>query len=283
MSVSIVIPSYNRPDRLGLCLAALAKLDGGPYEIVVVDDGSATPLAPVCAQFGSNVRCIRQENAGPAKARNTGAKAAGGDFIAFTDDDCQPEPGWIMALVAAHGGDPSRLVGGRVDNILTDNIFAAASQSLCDYLYEYFGAEQGSSPFFTSNNMGCSRQRFLEIGGFDETFPLAAAEDREFGMRWRELGGELIYAPDAIMGHAHHLTLSRFWRQHANYGRGARHLHGVVDKRGTPRPKLESARFYFGLMSFPVRKGRRRGVSQAALLFLSQVAMTRGYFLPQVR
>jgi GT2 family glycosyltransferase len=283
MSVSIVVPSFNRPDRLELCLAALAKLDGGPYEIVVVDDGSAKPLAPVCARFGPNVRCIRQENAGPAKARNTGAKAAGGEFIAFTDDDCQPEPGWILALAAAHAGDPMRLVGGRVDNILTDNTFAAASQSLCDYLYDYFGAEDGASPFFTSNNIGCSRRRFLEIGGFDETFPLAAAEDRDFGMRWRDTGGQLVYAPDAIVGHAHHLTLARFWRQHVNYGRGARHLHSVIDGRGTSRPKLESARFYLGLMTYPLRKRSRRGLRQSALLFLSQVAMTRGYFFPQGR
>jgi glycosyltransferase involved in cell wall biosynthesis len=283
MSVSIVIPSYNRPDRLALCLSALAKLDGGPYEIVVVDDGSAEPLAPVCAQYGANVRCIRQENAGPAKARNTGARAAGGDFIAFTDDDCQPAPGWIRALLAAHAGDPLRLVGGRVDNLLTGNVFAAASQSLCDYLYDYFGADAGAAPFFTSNNMGCARRRFEEIGGFDETFPLAAAEDREFGMRWRETGGQLVYAPEAVVGHAHHLTLGRFWRQHRNYGRGARHLHKVIDRRGTSRPRLESARFYLGLVSYPIRTRQRGGLSQAALLVLSQVAMTRGYFLPQGR
>jgi len=283
MSISIVIPSYNRPDRLERCLTALAALEGGPFETIVVDDGSSMPLAPVCAGFGPHVRCIRQENAGPATARNTGARSAMGDFLAFTDDDCQPEPDWIRRLVAAHGGDPMRLVGGRVENLLTANVFAESSQSLCDFLYDYYDAGAGGAPFFTSNNIGCSRSRFFSIGGFDETFPLAAAEDRDFGMRWRDAGGSLVYAPDAVVGHAHPLTLGRFWRQHVNYGRGARHLHGVVDRRGSRRPKLESARFYLGLVGHPLRRGLRDGLGQSALLALSQVAIIAGYLRPPGR
>jgi GT2 family glycosyltransferase len=223
------------------------------------------------------VRCLRQANAGPAAARNAGAAAARAGFLAFTDDDCQPEPGWVAALRAAQAGDAARLVGGRVTNLLPDNPYSAASQALCDYLYDYFGAAAGAAPFFTSNNIGCDRARFLAIGGFDASFPLAAAEDRDFGLRWRAAGGALAYAPAAVVGHAHRLTLRGFFRQHANYGRGARHLHKVMDGRGDRRPKLEAARFYLGLVSYPLRRPGRARLTQAALLGLSQVAMVAGY------
>ncbi|MDV4144316.1 MULTISPECIES: glycosyltransferase family 2 protein [Shimia] len=277
MSVSIIIPSFNRPDRLRGCLEALSRLDGGPYETIVVDDGSPEPLAPICAEFGDTVQCLRQENAGPAKARNAGAAAATGDFLVFTDDDCRPEPGWVTALLAAQGGAEDALIGGYVVNLLEDNIYATASQTLCDFLYDYFEASEGNTPFFTSNNIGCARSGFLKLGGFDETFPLAAAEDRDFGMRWREEGGRLVYAPDAVVGHAHELSFRRFMRQHSNYGKGARHLHKVLDSREAEAVKFEGLKFYVRLLSYPWTGDRQMRLQQTFLMFLSQVAMVGGY------
>lgn len=274
---AVVIPSYNRPDRLRSCLEALTRLDGPAPEIIVVDDGSETPLAPVCAEFGERVTCIRQCNAGPAAARNAGARAAEAPFVAFTDDDCRARPGWLTALRAAQNGDPKALVGGHVENALAGNVYAAASQSLCDYLYGYFDAAGGASPFFTSNNIGCDRKAFLDLGGFDDTFPLAAAEDRDFGLRWRAAGGALTFAPDAVIDHAHPLTLRRFLRQHANYGRGAHHLHAVMDARGDERPKREALGFYLGLLAHPLRAREAAWPAQTALMGLSQAAMIWGY------
>lgn len=282
--IAIVVPSFARPERLAACLESLAAQDGGPYRTFVVDDGSPEPLAPICAGRGW-VTCIRQQNAGPAAARNSGASAAkdaGASFLCFTDDDCHPRPGWVSALNAAQDGDDARLVGGQVENALEGNVYAAASQSLCDYLYEYFGAAEGRAPFFTSNNLGCSAEGFESMGGFDDTFPLAAAEDRDFGLRWRDAIGPLVFAPDAVVDHAHALTLARFWRQHANYGRGARHLHRVMASRDDPRPRRERAAFYAGLLAHPLRRPGRSCLGQSALMGLSQVAMVVGY-LSQAR
>ncbi len=276
-AASVIVPSFNRPDRLRGCLEALSAQDFGDYEVIVVDDGSAAPLGPVCAPFAPLVRCLRQDNAGPAKARNAGAAAARGAFLAFTDDDCRPRPGWLGALLAAQGGVEDRLVGGLVVNGLADNPYAEASQALCDYLYAYFGAETGTMPFFTSNNLGLSRAGFLRVGGFDETFPLAAAEDREFGIRWEAKGGALAFAPDALVDHFHALTLRRFWGQHANYGRGAHHLHGVLARQGSDKPRREPLGFYLGLLAWPLRQGGARRLGQSALMAVSQMAMVRGY------
>ena len=274
---SVVIPSYNRPDRLAECLAALLADPDEGFEIVVVDDGSPVPLGRTCAPFGPRVRCLRQDNAGPAAARNAGAAAARGGILVFTDDDCRPHPGWVDAMLDAQGGVAERLVGGRVVNLLEDNTFAAASQSLCDFLYDHFDAGAGKMPFFTSNNIACDRTRFEAMGGFDESFPLAAAEDRDFGLRWRAAGGTLVYAPDAVVGHAHALTFRGFLRQHSNYGRGARHLHSVMDDRGDDRPRIEALRFYGDLVRYPLRRPGRRRLSQSALLLMSQAAMVAGY------
>lgn len=273
---TVVLPSYDRPEALRACLAALAAQDDRDHEVVVVDDGSAQPLAPICEAF-PGVRCIRQENRGPAAARNRGAREARGRFLAFTDDDCRPRPDWLSSLRRAWGGDDRRMIGGRVVNGLPGNPYASASQALCDYLYDYYGAERGEAPFFTTNNCGVAREAFHRMGGFDETFPLAAAEDRDLGMRWREEGGVLLYAPDAVVDHHHALTLRRFFRQHANYGRGARHLHHVLAARGAEQPRMEPPRFYAGLVLWPLRRRGLRGLPGVALMGLSQFAMVRGY------
>jgi glycosyltransferase involved in cell wall biosynthesis len=280
LDLSVVIPSYARPEPLARCMEALSKVRlEGSFEVIVVDDGSPTPLAPVIEKFADRVpaRVLRQANKGPAAARNAGARAAIGRLLAFTDDDCLPEPDWLSALAKTHAQQPLALIGGRVSNALPDNIYSATSQDLVDYLYDYFGAETGDAPFFTSNNMACERARFIELGGFDESFPLAAAEDRELGMRWRDRGGALVYAPDAVVGHAHALSLQRYWRQHANYGRGARHLHRVRMKDGLERPKFERLSFYTGLVSYPLRRRSPRALPKSALMALSQLAMTYGF------
>ncbi|MEM6823873.1 MAG: glycosyltransferase [Pseudomonadota bacterium] len=276
-AASVVVPSYNRPRQLEACLEALCRQEGIDYEVIVVDDGSPDPLQPICARFGERVTCIRQENAGPAAARNRGATEARAEFVAFTDDDCRPRPDWLASLVAAHGGRPGVLVGGRVENGLPRDPFATASQDLCDYLYDYFDADSGEMPFFTSNNIGMTREGFLRLGGFDETFPLAAGEDRDLGLRWRDTGGQMIYSEAAIIDHFHAMTLQKFWRQHSNYGRGAHHLHGVLDARGSDQPKREPLGFYINLVLHPLKARGLRGFGHSVLMALTQVAMINGY------
>ncbi len=279
-SISIVIPSYNRPERLARCLASLSRQAGGPYETIVVDDGSPQPLADICAAAGSWVRYVRQDNAGPAAARNTGARTASGEFLCFTDDDCLPHPGWARALLGAQVADSRALVGGRVENAFPDNLFAETSQSISDWLYHWHERSGTSERFFTSNNIGCAKQAFLAINGFDESFPLAAGEDRDFGMRWAREAGPLVFAPDAVVGHAHWLALDSFWRQHSNYGRGARSLHGQAPPSNVPRSRFQALSFYAGLMFHPMMRkdlshGRRAAVT--VLTCLSQVAIAKGY------
>lgn len=281
-SIAIIVPSYERPAQLRRCLTALSQLEGGPWPVIVVDDGGNVPAAPVCAEFGDWVRCIRQANAGPGAARNTGAEAATeAELLCFTDDDCVPRPDWVHRLAAAQGGRSGLLVGGRIDNLLHDNVYSSASQALSSYLYEYYQRTGSAMEFFTTNNMCCRRVDFLAAGGFDATLA-TASEDRDFSLRWKDRVGTLTYARDAVVGHAHDLTLGRFWKQHANYGRGARHLHLSMDRRGDSRPKLEAVGFYLGMLAYPLHRPGRLRLVQSMLVGLSQVAMISGY-LTEIR
>lgn len=101
LGFSLIIPTYARPKQLGNCLESLTQLIAprSGFEIIIVDDGNPESLEPVVAPFREklNLRLLRQENGGPAKARNTGAAAARGRHLAFTDDDCRPEPNWLCA------------------------------------------------------------------------------------------------------------------------------------------------------------------------------------------
>ncbi len=278
LTVAIVVPTYNRPARLSACLTRLAQLEGGPYRTIVVDDGSEQSLEAICHPYREWVELVRKVNGGPAAARNLGAEAAkGADLLAFTDDDCVPRSDWILRLVEAQGGVRNRLVGGRVDNALPENVCSSASQTLCSYLYDYYLASGSEMTFFTSNNLCCRRDDFIAHGGFDEAFPIPAGEDRDLGIRWQESGGELFYAADAAVEHAHHLDLPKFWRQHSNYGRGARQLHLSMDRRGDSRPKLERTSFYVGMFSYPFRVKAKRPFTEVALVGLSQLAMVSGY------
>jgi len=283
--VSVIVPTYNRPGQVQECLEALAaqSLSRNRFEVIVIDDGGVTPLEPVIAPFVDrlNVRLVVQANAGPARARNVGAGIARGSLLVFTDDDCLPEADWLGALLDAFRRWPDRAIGGSTVNALSDNICSTASQLLIDYLNEHHasGANGGSAaPFFTSCNLAVSAVLFQELGGFDESFRLAAGEDREFCDRWQAQGYRLQRAPRAVVRHAHALSITTFLRQHTNYGCGAFQFQCARARHGRPGLRAESPSFYVRLLMYPIRASHRRSAPRLiALLLISQFANAFGF------
>jgi GT2 family glycosyltransferase len=281
VAVSVVVPTADRPAQLAGCLGALGRLDHPRYEVLVIDDGGAADLAALCAAAGA--RLVRRERGGPGAARNTGAQAADGDVLAFTDDDCRPDAGWLRELLAAASGGAA--VGGRTVNALTGNPYAAASQHVQDLVYAHYNRDPDDARFLASNNLAVPRADFLALGGFDaDAFPFAS-EDRDLCDRWRASGRTLRYAERALVRHAHDLDLRSFLGQHVAYGRGAARYHAARATRGTGRLRDETS-FHldaalwqrtFGLR--PVR----RATQMAALLALWQVANAAGYGLERRR
>lgn len=279
---SVIIPTYNRPQQLANCLQSFTHLEypRDRFEVIVVDDGSKTPLDELVSPFNTQfeVKLFRQNNSGPATARNTGARQAKHPFLAFTDDDCMPSPTWLKSLAARFAEAPNCLIGGRTINALPHNLYSSASQQLIDYVYEYYNAKPPGASFFASNNIALPAQLFLDVGGFDTSFPLAAAEDREFCDRWLARGYQMLYAPEAQIHHAHHLSLQSFWRQHFFYGRGAFCFHQVRAERASEQVSVEPLSFYANLLAHPLSQAQGRSLAVAALLGLSQVANAAGFF-----
>ncbi|VEP16711.1 Family 2 glycosyl transferase [Hyella patelloides LEGE 07179] len=279
---SIIIPTYNRPERLANCLQAIAKIiySSDRFEVIVVDDGSESLLDGVVAPLQNKIKIklLRQENAGPAAARNRGAKEAQGEFLAFTDDDCQPLPNWLSQFAASLATAPKAMIGGKTINALSDNPFSTASQELIDYLYEYYNPAKGKKAFFASNNIAMPKSGFDSLGGFDVSFPLAAAEDRDFCDRW-EASYPMVYDPEAQINHYHHLNFKSFWRQHFGYGRGAFCFHQLRAQRAAKELEVEPLSFYFDLLSYPFsQEAGQPKVLISSLFFLSQVANVSGFF-----
>ena len=172
---------------------------------------------------------------------------------------------------------PGCTIGGHTVNALADNVYSAASQTLCDYLYRYYNADPENAQFLTSNNMAVPAEVFRSVNGFDTSFTLAAFEDRDLCDRLRRRGGRIVYAPEALVYHSHRMTLRRYWRQHFTYGRGAATFHKKHDDRAgaaTPEPMS----FYFNLVRFPfVQRGRSSALALSFLMVVSQVATALGF------
>jgi glycosyltransferase involved in cell wall biosynthesis len=280
---SVIVPTYSRPKQLAACLNALSQLEyqKDQFEVIVVDDGSEISPAEIVADFEArmNIRMISQPNSGPATARNKGALHARGQLLAFTDDDCLPEPFWLDSLVARFVRNPDHAIGGRTVNSLTDNSYSAASQMLIDYLYGYYNGDSDNARFVASNNLAFPTEMFRQIGGFDNQFMLVAAEDRELCDRWLYYGHRIIYAPEAVVRHAHELNFSSFCRQHFNYGRGAFDFHRARAARNQSRVKVEPFSFYSDLLSYPFSKlSTKMALEVSALLGISQAANAMGFF-----
>lgn len=281
---SIIIPTYNRPKKLKNCLKSITQLDYplDQFEVIIVDDGSSQSLESIINYFQPLIKLkfIQQKNSGPATARNNGVSQAQGKYIAFIDDDCEVTPSWLSIFADGFQRSPNAILGGYTINKLTENIYSEASQKLVDYLYSYYNVILDQAKFFTSNNFVIPKVIFEKIGGFNTTFSLAAAEDRELCERIYSQGYKMIYSPQAQVKHSHYLTLKTFWRQHINYGKGARYFHKIKAKNNSTNIKIEPLNFYFNLLIFPIKgKLEIKNIKIIILFIVSQIANTIGFLL----
>lgn len=285
MKFSIIIPTFNRPASLTRTLDSIAQItypqDG--FEVIVVDDGSRSPVAGQIesGSYPFRLQIIRQPNSGPGRARNRGANEATGDFLAFTDDDCTLNPQWLHAFAAALERHPNALLGGTTINAVNDNIYAVSNTLLSEAVTTSMARANSPLSYLPSNNLACSRAAFFSIGGFNQSLHLAAAEDREFSMRWADTVGPLQPCPEAIIQHHHAQTLFSFTRMHFRYGRGAANLHAV--RNSNP---IEHARFdlYRSIFTAPFQsRSLPAAIPLFALLFWSQFTATMGFFFERLK
>lgn len=210
-SVSIIIPTFNGASRISNCLDALLKQTaGGDVEILVVNDGSTDNTAGVVTLY-SGIRLISQGNAGPAAARNRGASEARGAIILFTDDDCVAMPDWLDAMIEPF--DDPEVVGAKgVYRTHQRRLVARFVQIEYEDRYRLM-ADLDCIDFIDTYSAAFRRNRFLEMTGYDTSFPVACAEDIELSYRMSARGWKMKFASSAIVYHTHPDTLSRYLKK----------------------------------------------------------------------
>ena len=223
-ALSVVIPAYGRQELLDQCLTRLADqtLEPDRFEIIVVDDGSPSPL-----KVGGNARGLRQENRGPAAARNYGVTEAQGEVVVFIGDDIQVPRDFLEVHAQFHQQRHSAWEGmlGRVDwpaEFLLDPYMNWLDRS--GLQFGFHGLEPGQRlqyyHFYTSN-ISVKRATLLAFP-FDEDFPQAAFEDADLGARLAEADFRLYYEPRAHAEHRHFYTLEESCAHRRRVGQSAR-------------------------------------------------------------
>jgi len=243
--ISVVVPTRGRPEALAGCVAAL-EAQTVPIEAVVVEDG---------------------EGRGPAWARNEGVRRARGEVVCFTDDDCVPAVGWVEALTAPILGGEAEAATGPVRIGVGATAADRAWEAIVHYLQVRATAPGTASPGLAITANLAARRSLLERHPFDESFPTAAGEDRDWGERAAREGAAPRFMPAAVVEHQSGMSAIGFLRQQYRYGRGAaRYRAGASNRRpGSPS-------FYTGLL----RAGFTSGLAPGLLVTAAQAATAAG-------
>lgn len=209
---SIIIPAHNASETLAACLEACLAQDCTEREIIVVDDGSMDDTGGIAKQY--RVKCVSQPQQGPAAARNHGASLAHGAYLVFTDADCVPRKDWLTRLLAKLD-DGVVGVGGTYAIANPESRLARLIQTEIQTRHARFGEKVD---FLGSFNVLYVKSAFDRVGGFDESFRQASAEDNDLAYRLAAVGGELRFAPGAIVAHFHPTRLVPYLKTQMKHG-----------------------------------------------------------------
>lgn len=224
--VSVLVPTYDRPDALLALLDRLALQDLHPslFEILVIDDGSPTPVDVGPRPY--EIVLLRQPNAGPAAARNLGLEHARGRWLVIYNDDALPAPDNLRRHLEAQAAAPEPVaVLGSFDFLPEHraSLWHEALQSTA-LLFSYSELQAGQTydwTQFITCNLSLPVRALRQVGGFDAaTFPLALFEDVEAGYRLqRKLKLGVRYDPTIRAEHDHRIGVDAFLRRARELGR----------------------------------------------------------------
>ena len=235
------MPVLDAAETLGAQLDALAQQDyDGDWEVIVADNGSTDGSQEV-ARRGletlPNGRMIdaSSQGRGPNFARNAGANAARGDFLAFCDADDLVSPSWLGALAdAAKGAD---VVAGALEmEQLNDSVVVEWNETLpFDKGHPAFDF----LPFVSTANCGIWLDAFRDLRGFRQE--ITSAEDKELAWRAQLSGQRLVRAADAVVSYRYRSSVRASASQHFRYGLAYPALYRLFRAHGFSRPSLGKA------------------------------------------
>lgn len=271
--ISVIIPVFNAPESLRICLEALENqtYPKSSYEVIVVDNGSDKSVEYVVSQFGQAVATY-ESRVGSYAARNKGISLAKGDVIAFTDADCIPASNWIEKGVAnLLSTSNCGLVAGKIE-LFCKNPSQPTGAELYDIYYISGGQEK-----FIEDHFGATANVFTfknvidNVGSFDET--LKSCGDQEWGWRVFSSGYKQLYADDTCVAHPAR-NLSELAKKIVRVTGGLEDLNNKTRRsynqeffRSLARDLLPPIRFYRYFWSNENLKGNRQKI-QVSLVHL---------------
>ena len=189
---SVVVPSYERPADLKICLESLSdqnQIDAPSYEIIVSDDSKSDSSKILIEKDFPHVHWGEGKKIGPAGNRNAGVARAGGEWIVFLDDDCIAQEGYLKAYANAIEANPDVLV-------FEGRIFADRPRKT----WTEGCPENEQGGMLWTSNLCVNRKLFIEIGGLDERFQIAY-EDVDFAYRLLQKGIDSFFVNEAAVCH----------------------------------------------------------------------------------
>lgn len=225
--ITVVAPTHNRIEKLARLLSSLEYQEEAPAEVIVVDDASTDGTGRFVTEWMSKKHRFIEKailfptNRGPAAARNAGWRAASGEIVLFTDDDCVAGREWVAQLARKLRSDPSLGgVGGRV--------FPLGNDLYSRYYTHYRILEPPPSVLYLVTANCAFRKTALDnVGGFDERLDAPGGEDVDLSVRVRSAGWQLAFVPTATIFHDYRRGLRDFFKTFRAYGRGC----GAIARR----------------------------------------------------
>ncbi len=216
ITVSVIIPAYNASATIGKALEALSRQNCfQPFEVIVVDDGSNDGTADIVCSFAS-VKYVCQDNAGPAAARNHGARLARGEYLAFTDSDCVPQEDWISLLMAGFGQLQVGVVAGSYGISNPEKWLARCINKEILWRHTHLMPDHPNS--FGSYNFCVKKNIFEAVGGFNTSYRWASGEDNDLSYKIIRSGQLIYFQRKALVGHHHPTRVVKYLQEQFRHG-----------------------------------------------------------------
>ncbi|MDP4039283.1 MAG: glycosyltransferase [Candidatus Pacearchaeota archaeon] len=209
------MPTYNRPDTIKQVLESLDNQTVKDFEVIVVDDGSNYDVEDHIK--GYKVSYFKQNNSGPAKARNLGVEKASGELIAFIGDDTILDPKWVEEQLKTHKEKgPNIAVLGFTPwhkDLAVNEFMKYLAPNGPQFNYSLIKNKDNCGfGFFWTSNISLEKKWFNE-DKFDEEFPWAAYEDIELSYRLHKKGLKIVYNEKAIANHYHEYAPKNYFEK----------------------------------------------------------------------
>jgi glycosyltransferase involved in cell wall biosynthesis len=210
VTVSVILPTFNRAAILCQTIEMLRRQTDAPHEIIVVDQSTVTDAASEATLTRWNeqgeIVWIRQTEPNASMARNRGALASSGDVLLFLDDDITLAERFIECHARNYQSPEVRAVAGQIldeDSPVTLDLPKLTGDPQVDWIY--FPKNYGrrcQTPWMASGNFSVRRDIYFQLGGMDETYWKGGfREEADFALRFVRSGYRFEFDPEASVFH----------------------------------------------------------------------------------